>query len=286
MSGSTGEMRKQIAEEGTLRGQTVLIVDDETEVRASLSDYFRAQGLEVFEATDGLDALAQVKKRRPNAVVLDLMMPRLGGLDALKRIRAFDPTITIHVISGFVDHELRQQALSNGAATVLDKPLDFSALLSAVRGLKLDHERADAEPPASTVSAETADHATGSPVQILVVDDNEEICSLLSEHLTRQGYAVRVAEDGAIAVREVVKQAPDVVLLDINMPVLGGLEALTAIRAIAPNVAVIIVSGQLDLERAKRSLAYGAFDYITKPFGLPYLIETIETAMLSKESEE
>ena len=63
--------------------ETVLVVDDDPEVRAALGEYLRSEGFEVLEAENGLEALVHVKRARPRAVVLDLMMPRLGGLEAL-----------------------------------------------------------------------------------------------------------------------------------------------------------------------------------------------------------
>jgi DNA-binding response OmpR family regulator len=261
--------------------QLVLIVDDEKAVRDTISECLTLDGFEVAQASDGLDALLQVKRLQPRVVILDLMMPRLGGLEALKRIRAFDPQISIVVITGFSDPELRRQALSLGASAFLLKPFGFEELLAAING------------PASTSQSATAPSATRPPKtpearparKILVVDDDPQICEVLKEHFTLLGYDVETALDGVVALRTVVADPPDVVLLDINLPRLGGLEALAAMRAIVPDVQVIIVSGQVDLERAKQSLAYGAFDYITKPFGLPYLTETVEAAISAKEME-
>lgn len=64
--------------------------------------------------------------------------------------------------------------------------------------------------------------------------------------------------------------------LDINMPEIGGIDTLRAIRSIDPSVKVIMMSGQIDLDRSKESIARGAFDYITKPFGLHDLAEALE----------
>jgi DNA-binding response OmpR family regulator len=258
--------------------QTVLVVDDEPEIRGLLSEYFKSQGFEVIEAENGFDALLQVKRTRPDAVVLDLMMPRLGGLDALKRIRAFDLKTKVIVITGVRDQELQRQAISLGAAAFFTKPLDLQELLTAVISSTVRSEQPHAPELSSTHSPPIP--LTDVPLSsILVVDDEPEICQLLEEYFTGKGYRVRIAMDGATAVRAVLESAPDVILLDINMPGLGGLEALAAIRAIAPDVQVIMVSGQCDLDRAEQSLAYGAFDYITKPFGLPYLTESVETAL-------
>ncbi len=82
------------------RQRSVLIVDDEAELRSVLTEFLQGQGLDVIQAANGLEALLQVKRARPGAVILDITMPRLGGLDALKRIRAFDPSITAIILTG------------------------------------------------------------------------------------------------------------------------------------------------------------------------------------------
>ncbi|HKB24968.1 MAG TPA: response regulator, partial [Methylomirabilota bacterium] len=88
----------------------VLVVDDEPDVRDVVGEFLREDGFEVVEAGNGLEALLQVKRVHPDAVVLDLMMPRLGGLDAIKRIHAFDRKIRILVITGVLDAELHRRA--------------------------------------------------------------------------------------------------------------------------------------------------------------------------------
>src|SRR5207244_13615486 len=93
----------------------VLVVDDDRDVRETVVELLRGEGFDVVEAANGLEALLQVKRARPAGVVLDLLMPRLGGLDAIKRIRTFDPAIRIVVITGSPDPELVRQAQALGA---------------------------------------------------------------------------------------------------------------------------------------------------------------------------
>ncbi len=249
----------------------VLIADDDTAWRRAMAEHLRQQGFEVVEANNGLEALRQVELLRPEAVVLDLMMPRLGGLDALKPIRAVYPAITVVVVTGVEDPELHRQALALGAARAMLKPVAPAELLAALGS------PAHAQEP---LPAPSAERAAGG--HVLVVDDEAQTRAMLTELITQQGYRVRTAADGAAAVRAVLDMAPDVVLLDIAMPGLGGIEALTAIRAIAPEVKVIMVSGQGDLDLAKRALAYGAFDYITKPVDPAYLTVSLQVALAWK----
>src|SRR3990172_6456293 len=101
----------------------VLVVDDDADVRQALADQLRMHGFEVSEAADGLSAWTEIRQNAPDAVLLDLAMPRLGGLETLKAIRAFDPAIVNVVVTGLSDPDLHRRALEPGAIAVLEKPV-------------------------------------------------------------------------------------------------------------------------------------------------------------------
>jgi len=257
------------------RLRKVVIADDEEEIRDLLAEYLQAYGWDTFRATNGLEALLHVKQQRPAAVVLDLNMPRLGGIDALKRIHAFDPSIGVVVLSAYIDDVVRQQAETLGAKAILDKPLDLARLLAALGG-EAPPVPAPSRPPAAEAAIDTR------PAQqrtMLVADDDPAIREMFEEFFVAKGYQVRTAVDGPAAVRELTGRAPDVVLLDIDMPGLSGVDALPTLKALAPGTAVIMVSGTTDVEVARRALAAGAFDYATKPVDLNRLLESVETAV-------
>jgi DNA-binding response OmpR family regulator len=258
----------------------VVIADDDSEVRELLTEYLGRHGWQVFEAVNGLEALLHVKRHHPHAVLLDLRMPRLGGLETLKRIRAFDRTITVVILSGNLDPELRREAEAIGAAALLDKPVELRGVLAA-----LDGASSTVTPVAVTAAASSAVPAPAvvarpSPARtVLVVDDDADIRAMLEEFLVTKGYHARSVADGAAAVRELVAAPADLVLLDIDMPGLKGTDALPTLRAVAPRAAIIMISGTTDEEPAKRALAAGAFDYVTKPIDFVHLIDAIETAL-------
>lgn len=114
--------------------------------------------------------------------------------------------------------------------------------------------------------------------RILVVDDEEEVLNTLTKFLTIKGYDVYTAEDGLKAIEKVKEVRPHIVLLDIIMPGMGGIDALKEIKKIDPGVGVIMATAVTDEELAKRTIQLGAYDYITKPFDLNY----IETVVLVK----
>jgi two-component system nitrogen regulation response regulator NtrX len=108
---------------------------------------------------------------------------------------------------------------------------------------------------------------------------------MLEDVLTSLGYVTKTAADGTEAVRAVIADAPDVVLLDVYMPGLSGVGALPTIVAVAPHTKVIMISGSANIDVLKRSLAFGAHDYVTKPFEISSLSRAIETALAMKRLE-
>ena len=116
--------------------------------------------------------------------------------------------------------------------------------------------------------------------RILIVDDELSVSAVLSEYFTSQGYAVATAGDGEEALRTVPSFRPAVVLLDVRMPGLDGVEVLKRIRAIDKNVSVIMVTANEDVALARETLAIGAFDYVAKPFDFSYLDQAVSLGLI------
>jgi DNA-binding NtrC family response regulator len=117
---------------------------------------------------------------------------------------------------------------------------------------------------------------------VLIIDDDDAVREVLADFLSGHGYQVAQAARASAGTMVLADTAPDVILLDIDMPGLSGADALPTIRAMAPRAVVIMVSGTADEAVAKRTLAYGAFDYLVKPIDFDYLAQSIETALAMK----
>jgi two-component system response regulator (stage 0 sporulation protein F) len=120
--------------------------------------------------------------------------------------------------------------------------------------------------------------------RILVVDDERPVADVLSEYLQSQGYTTHTAGSGAEALAVVERERPDLVLLDIRMPGIDGLEVLRRLRQADRRPAVIMVTANEDLALARESLKTGAFDYVAKPFDFQYLDRVVAAAMVQAES--
>jgi two-component system nitrogen regulation response regulator NtrX len=117
---------------------------------------------------------------------------------------------------------------------------------------------------------------TGStPLRVLVVDDDAQIRRTLRGVLEDEGHQVAEAADGAQALEAMEQRGFDAVLLDVNMPTMGGLEALLMIREQSPATAVIMVSGESTISTAVKALKRGAFDFIEKPIDPEHLLDVL-----------
>ena len=115
--------------------------------------------------------------------------------------------------------------------------------------------------------------------RILVVDDEEEMRDLLAKVLERQGFQTSVCGDGTEALAFLEKEPVDLVVTDVRMPGLGGMEALRAVKELNPDIVVIIMTAFGSIDQAVQAVKEGAYDYINKPFKIDEMLLTIEKAL-------
>ena len=117
---------------------------------------------------------------------------------------------------------------------------------------------------------------------ILVVDDEPEICDLLQDFLTQEGYQVFTAKNGQEAISLGSQNRFDLALLDIKMPGMDGIEAFQELKNVKKDMEVIILTGHGTLGTAKEAMRLGAYDYLTKPFDLALVKSVIREALDKK----
>ena len=115
--------------------------------------------------------------------------------------------------------------------------------------------------------------------RILFVDDDADLRKIVNDQLTALGYVLDEAEDGNTAVQKLEKGNYDVMLLDINMPGKSGIDVLKVIKDKSLKTKVIMLTGRVGFSVATESLKLGAYDYITKPFNLDYLVFSIKRVL-------
>lgn len=121
--------------------------------------------------------------------------------------------------------------------------------------------------------------------RILIVDDEQVIREIIADFLSLEGFFVRSAKDGSDALVELSRSSYDLVLCDLKMPNLGGLELLEAIRNHSPQVVTIIMTGFGTVESAIKAMKRGAYDYILKPFKVEEVVRTVRRGLEKKNLE-
>jgi DNA-binding response OmpR family regulator len=114
-----------------------------------------------------------------------------------------------------------------------------------------------------------------NPIKLLIVDDEEEFTSALAERLRLRHYDTRVASDGEVAVGKIQEERPDIVLLDLHIPGMSGLEILTRIQAMDASIQVIILTGSVG-DIAELAMKAGAADHMIKPVDIEDLLEKLQ----------
>jgi len=134
MSGASAVRREGLrpfeksATTGVRPGTRILIVDDEHDLLDMLTAYFLASKYDVDTATNGVEALAAVSQQRPDVVLLDIHMPEMNGIDALREIMKVDQSIGVIMVTGNTQLSITVEAIRNGAFGYIPKPFDFRYL--------------------------------------------------------------------------------------------------------------------------------------------------------------
>lgn len=122
--------------------------------------------------------------------------------------------------------------------------------------------------------------------RVLIVDDEERFRNTMCKLLTVRGIAAATAGSGPEALEELKKNTYDLVILDVRMPEMGGVQVLSEVRKIDPDIEAIIMTGYASVDTAKELMKLGAYDYMLKPYQVEELLEKIEAAYDRKLARE
>jgi two-component system sensor histidine kinase/response regulator len=267
----------------------MLVVDDNDSARAILGSLLKEMTFEVDKVASGKEALAAVQaaqqKGQPYDVVfLDWQMPEMDGIETARRLRQAPgrPAPQVVLVTAHGREEVLRQAQQVGITQTLIKPVNGSLLFDAIMRLLGGQgaETDDAEQRRPRGGAETGkalDLSALQGVRLLLVEDNELNQEVARGLLADTGVIIDLAENGAIAVQKVAKTPYDVVLMDMQMPVMDGLEATRRIRADGRFAALPIVAMTANAleEDRKQCLAVGMNDHLAKPIEPELLWSTL-----------
>lgn len=258
--------------------QTGLVIEDNPLDAELVSHYLQQLGLTSIVQSTATGALEEAATQRPGVILLDLHLPDGSGLEVLTQLKADERTRDIPVIINSVAEQCTK-AMQLGAAGYLVKPVkqqDLQAALAKV--VAANHS-------ASPVMVIASPNTTGP--KVMLTDDNETILQTVSDYLLAKGYRVTTSCSGFELLERVDKVRPDIILTDIQMPGMDGMEAIRRLRAHSnpaiANTPIIAVTALAMTGDREKCLQAGANEYLSKPIVLTQLNRQIRQ-LLKKDN--
>ncbi|MEQ9409525.1 MAG: response regulator [Fuerstiella sp.] len=267
-----------------LSGLNVLVVDDNQTNRRILKETLQSWGMSVLTAESGLQALDILTNAAaaPNGIPLvisDVHMPQMDGFMLAERLRSDDAPgqpLIILLTSGGKHGDVRRCEQLRISAHLM-KPVKPSELLDAI-SLAIGEDESSLKPDAAQDVA--AEQDAIAPRKILLAEDGKANQKLAMGLLTQWGHDVKLAENGQEAVELWQQEEFDVILMDVQMPVLDGMEATSRIRQLEADtgrhIPIIAMTARAMKGDRERCLAAGMDDYVSKPIRKPQLLKALK----------
>jgi CheY-like chemotaxis protein len=269
-----------------LQDLAVLIVDDNATNRRILNDWLSHWGMRPTTVDGGAAALAKLRQASHQGepfslAILDAMMPAMDGFDLARQIRS-DPAlarITLVMLSSS-DQSNDGSRRDMGIAAYLRKPCKQSEILAAlVRALRLSYADSSRAAPTPIPAFPTVPRG----LRLLLAEDNPINQRLAVRLLEKRGHSATLVSTGREALEAIDRESFDLVLMDVQMPDMDGLEATRALRArengTGRHLPIVAMTAHAMKGDSERCLAAGMDAYLSKPIGARELFETIENLM-------
>jgi CheY-like chemotaxis protein len=240
------------------------VIDDDAAVRDLLSGLLEREGYGVVTASGGAAGFDLAREVRPDAITLDVIMPGMDGWMVLSRLKA-DPVLQEIPVLLVTILDQGGAGFALGASEFITKPVDSQRLLQVI-----------------------SPHLRGTPSRVLLVDDDPAARALIRRVLQARGVEVDEAENGAIALERLATRKPQLILLDLAMPVMDGFQFLKCCR-VSPNghdVPIIVVTSR-DLSSEDRArLDQAALQVVTREGPCSKLIENVRAIIAARPINE
>jgi len=233
----------------------ILVIDDDPTTRHLLQVTLKGQGYAVESAADGNEGLSKYKNFRPDLLVLDIMMPNMDGFTFLLELKKIADIRSVAIIVLTAKDQMRDIFKLEGVNDYVVKPFDMDALLRKIQKRLTTHRK-----------------------KILVVDDEPDVVDLITSRLGISGYDVITAADGLAALEIAKTEHPALIVLDVMMPKLDGLDVCRMLKFDNKfkDIRIIMLTARVQDTDRLLGQEVGADAYLTKPFDGDVILHTIK----------
>jgi CheY-like chemotaxis protein/nitrogen-specific signal transduction histidine kinase len=259
-----------------VKNKQLLVVDDNPTQREALQQLFEYWGLQPIMAPSGAGALQVLKSRNFEAVICDLKMPEMDGVQLATQIKKEYPQLPIILLNIIGDDNKKKNP--GLFASILTKPVKRLQLGRAILTVLQQQEMESEQKPENLLSV---DFSVSHPLKIMVAEDNKVNQLVILKILGRLGYTPVLAETGIEAIKMLEQEYYDLILMDIQLPEMDGLEATRHIRKHHTKQPLIVaMTANAMVEDREECYRAGMDNYITKPIKLEALIDVLKTVLL------
>lgn len=224
------KVKKTLHSKRNLKTSTVLVIDDDPNIGDLLTRRLSKEGYEIIVARSGEEGIQLAKKNRPQIILLDILLPKMDGWDVLSQLKNDQDLCQIPVIM-ISTLESNKMAEKLGAADFISKPIDKDKLIKKVN--KYNSQKL--------------------PPTVLVVEDDVANRDIVCRILNKSGFNTKEAENGKRALEEIKIKQPDIILLDLLMPIMDGFEFLKYLKKDKETSKIpVIVLTAMDINGEKR----------------------------------
>lgn len=264
------------------QGKCILLVEDSEPAIIQMKDILIEQGYQVLIARNGKEAIENIERILPDAMILDLMMPGVDGFQVLKAIRDVEETAEIPVLILTAKHVTKQELSfleGNHIFQLIQKgSIGKTELLATVENMiwsSKEQQKSVIEKPART-------QKTGRPV-ILVVEDNVDNI-ITVKALLKENADIIEATDGRKGIEQAKIHRPALILLDISLPIMDGFQVLQELKReeTLQDIPVIALTARAMTGDREKILAYGFDGYVSKPIDDKLLEKTIKEILYAE----
>lgn len=252
---------------------SIILVEDDPMISEIYQKKFSEAGFEVTIAASGRECLTKLKEKKCDLVLLDMVLPEMSGIEVLKEIKksgTYDPKTKVFIFSNLTGKEDYEKARQEGADGYIPKtrfsPSDLVSEISRILNELNEQEKNEERRNGNQKNNASAEKNQQDAKRILFIEDEKVFLEMFCKKLRDEGYFVETAENGAWGLKEAANKNFDLIITDMVMPAMDGIDIVKRIRMEdkTKNIPIIVISASSSDDKIKEIKDLGISDFFIK----------------------